>query len=239
MNTIKIDCKNVLMIAHRGLSGIEMENTIAAFIAAGNKSYYGTECDIHLTKDNVFVVCHDPNTERISPVNKIIKTSTYQDLINLSLYDLNSLETRPHLRIPTLKEYISVSSKYNKKSIIEIKPELTRSEIKSLIEEIDSYNYLSNVTFISFNYQNLIEIRKIDKNIKLQYLVGIYSNEIIDMCVKINADVDIHYKSLSKINVENFHNHNIKVNAWTVDDPTIALLLVSWNVDFITTNILE
>lgn len=30
MNTIKIDNKNVKMVAHRGLSGLEKENTCAA-----------------------------------------------------------------------------------------------------------------------------------------------------------------------------------------------------------------
>ena len=62
MDTLKIAKENVKMIAHRGLSGLEKENTIAAFIAAGNRTYYGTECDIHLTKDNVFVVCHDESS---------------------------------------------------------------------------------------------------------------------------------------------------------------------------------
>ena len=32
---------------------------------------------------------------------------------------------------------------------------------------------------------------------------------------------------------------NIKVNCWTVDDPADAERLISWGVDFITTNILE
>lgn len=39
MNTISIDSKNVQIIAHRGVSGLEMENTAAAFVAAGNRSY--------------------------------------------------------------------------------------------------------------------------------------------------------------------------------------------------------
>ena len=35
MNTIKINKEHVQMIAHRGLSGLEKENTCAAFVAAG------------------------------------------------------------------------------------------------------------------------------------------------------------------------------------------------------------
>ena len=34
MNTIKFDSKNSKVIAHRGLSGIEKQNTCPAFVAA-------------------------------------------------------------------------------------------------------------------------------------------------------------------------------------------------------------
>ena len=36
MNTTKIDSRKTKMIAHRGVSAIECENTAAAFVAAGN-----------------------------------------------------------------------------------------------------------------------------------------------------------------------------------------------------------
>ena len=46
-DTIKIaDHGSTKFVAHRGVSGLETENTAAAFIAAGNRSYYGVETDI-------------------------------------------------------------------------------------------------------------------------------------------------------------------------------------------------
>ena len=45
METLKLENNKTKMIAHRGLSGLEKENTAVAFIAAGNKSYYGIETD--------------------------------------------------------------------------------------------------------------------------------------------------------------------------------------------------
>ena len=59
MNTIAFNKGNTLMVAHRGVSGLEMENSIAAFVAAGNRSYYGIETDVHVTKDEQIVVFHD------------------------------------------------------------------------------------------------------------------------------------------------------------------------------------
>ena len=68
MDTIKIEKKNTLMVAHRGVSGLEKENTLAAFVAAGNRSYYGVETDVHRTADGKYVVIHDSDTARVSPL---------------------------------------------------------------------------------------------------------------------------------------------------------------------------
>lgn len=51
MDTRKFKKNSVKVIAHRGLSGIERENTNAAFVAAGNRSYYGIETDVRRTAD--------------------------------------------------------------------------------------------------------------------------------------------------------------------------------------------
>ena len=118
MNTIKIDKKNTRLIAHRGLSGLERENTSAAFIAAGNRSYYGMETDIHLTKDNVFVISHDSNTKRVSPFTQEIKDTNYNDLAKIDYYELESNVTKPYLKMPTLKEYLEISKKFTLKKKI-------------------------------------------------------------------------------------------------------------------------
>ena len=66
MDTVKISHGNTKMIAHRGLSGIEQENTNAAFVAAGNRSYYGIETDVHRTADGQYVIIHDDTTARVT-----------------------------------------------------------------------------------------------------------------------------------------------------------------------------
>ena len=67
--TIQIEKKNTLMVAHRGVSKLERENTCAAFVAAGNRSYFGVETDIHRTSDGQFVVFHDDSTKRLTEEN--------------------------------------------------------------------------------------------------------------------------------------------------------------------------
>lgn len=239
MNTTKIDKKTTKLIAHRGLSGLEKENTHLSFIAAGNKSYYGIETDIHLTKDNVFVICHDFSTERVSGNNSIIKDINYEDLRKIDLYDINSNENKQYLKIPTLKEYLLICKKYEKHCIIEVKPELTDKEIIKLLNEVSSINNLINTTFISFNLENLKKIRLINKHLPLQYLSSKYNDELINICKTYKLDIDIQYMELTKENMKTFKENNIKVNAWTVNNEEDAKKLISYGIDFITTNILE
>ena len=86
MKTIQIkDKKNTRMIAHRGLSGIERENSVSAFVAAGNRDYYGIECDVHVTKDGKYVIYHDDTTGRLCEKDLRIEETDYEELARLRL----------------------------------------------------------------------------------------------------------------------------------------------------------
>ena len=88
MDSIKFEKKNVKIVAHRGLSGIERENTMASFIAAGNRSYWGIETDIHKTADGQFVVIHDENTFRVSGVTCDVEKTDMSVLRSIRLFDI-------------------------------------------------------------------------------------------------------------------------------------------------------
>ena len=87
MDTIKINSQNTKMVAHRGVSGIELENTNASFIAAGNRSYYGIETDVHKTADGRFVVHHDDKTGRLCHTDVTVEETTFEVLRSLRLND--------------------------------------------------------------------------------------------------------------------------------------------------------
>ena len=138
MNTIKINSNGVKMIAHRGVSGIERENTCPAFVAAGNRSYFGIETDVHVTKDGKFVIIHDETTERISSGEYSINVeeSDYSEVEKIVLPDLDGTTDRKDIRIPFLSEYIKICKKYEKTCVLEIKNHFEERYIEKLIEEI-------------------------------------------------------------------------------------------------------
>ena len=57
---LSIIMNKTLLIAHRGYSQFEKENTLVAFSAAGAiDSFYGIETDVQVTTDNHFISIHD------------------------------------------------------------------------------------------------------------------------------------------------------------------------------------
>ncbi len=250
MNTIKINSKNTQMIAHRGVSGLEPENSMPAFTAAGNRSYYGVETDTHVTADGQFVVIHDSDPGRVSGRSLIVEEATLEQLRQIQLYNLCGREikagltredvlARPDLMIPTLAEYISICKKYCKRCILELKNEFLPEDIRRLVAEIAGLQYLEQVTFISFKESNMVYLRKLLPEQELQFLVSAYDEALLQKLDTYDWDLDIYYKTLTKEIIDEVHAHGHKVNCWTVDEKETAEQLVEWGVDFITSNILE
>ena len=239
MNTIKINSQKTKMIAHRGLSGIEQENTNAAFIAAGNRSYFGIETDVHSTLDGYFVTIHDDSTARVATDNLIVEESTFETLRKLTLLSKDGIKNRNDMKIPTLKEYINTCKRYDKTAVLELKNEFSQEYINKICDEINECHYLENVIFISFCFDNLVRIRNIYPNQTVQFLTSEYSDDLVEKLVEYNFDLDILYTELNKEKIDFLHKNNIKVNCWTCDNKEAAEELSSYGIDYITSNILE
>ncbi len=239
MNTIKFDSKRTKVVAHRGLSGIEKENTNAAFIAAGNRSYYGIETDVHRTLDGKFVCFHDDTTGRVAIDNMVIEETTFETLRKLLLTDRDGKKGREELRIPTLQEYISTCKRYEKTAVLELKNEFEKEDIAKICAEICGLDYLNNVIFISFAFNNLVKLRELYPEQKVQFLTDDYNDDLPSLLREHKFDLDIHYKALNEERIKLLHSYGIEVNCWTCDDKDAAENLAEWDIDYITSNILE
>lgn len=239
MNTMKIDRGQTKLIAHRGLSGIEQENTCAAFVAAGNRSYFGIETDVHVTADGGYVVFHDDTTARIGLDDLTVEKSTYETLRALRLTDKDGKRGRTDLRIPSLEEYILLCKKYEKFAVLELKNRFTKEQVWQIVSIISDLGWLANTIFISFEMGNLVDLREKYPDQPVQFLTDTYSDALIDELAEKQMDLDIEYTELTEDRIAHIHEKGLKVNCWTNDDPTCAQNLVSWGIDYITSNILE
>lgn len=239
MDTIKLDKKTARIIAHRGLSGIETENTNAAFIAAGNRSYYGIETDIHKTADGQFVVIHDYDLNRVAGLDIKVEEVDFSVLQEIILFDKDGSKNREDLRLSTLDNYISICKKYDKHCILELKSHFTKEEILSIIHIIKNREYLDSVTFISFDYENLMKIKEYLPEQSAQFLFREFTEGLVEKLIADKLDVDVYHQALTKDVIHMLHDNNLVVNCWTVDAKERGEELAQWGVDFITSNILE
>ena len=242
MDVIRIDSKQTKMVAHRGLSGLEKENTCPAFVAAGNRSHYGVETDVHVTKDGQFVIIHDETTDRVSNKEFCINVeeNDYAALKDVVLPDVDGSRNRTDIRIPLLEDYIKICKKYEKVCVLELKNEFVREDLERLIKEITELGYIDHITFISFSWKNCVVTREILPENKVQFLtVEEVTDELIERLVTNKLDLDIHYSKLTKENVAKLHANGVEVNCWTCDKKEDGEKLVEMGVDYITSNILE
>ena len=239
MNTISFEKKNAKMVAHRGVSGLEKENTLPAFVAAGNRSYFGIETDVHVTADGKFVVIHDDDTARVGIDDLSVEGSTFDTLRSLCLTDIDGKRGRIDLRIPTLEEYILTCKRYEKVAVLELKNRIRDEDIARIVEDIRALGWLGQVIFISFELENMKTLRRLLPEQKLQYLTEYIDEELIDILKKENLDLDIWYKALTAEWVQKLHAAGKEVNVWTPNEAQEGDTLAAWGVDYITSNILE
>ena len=147
-DTIKLkDHGTTKLVAHRGVSGLETENTAAAYIAAGNRSYWGIETDIYRTADGHFICSHDKSSGRICDVNLVMEESALKALRALRLRDIDGKTDRADLMLCIPSEYRKICESYGKVCVTELKSAFTPEEIAEIMDIFDGY--LDNTCFIS------------------------------------------------------------------------------------------
>lgn len=89
----------VLIVAHRGLSAEEPENTMRSFRRAAEVGCDLIELDVHLSRDGIPVVIHDETLERT--------TNGTGRVVDRTWAELRSLDAGRAERVPSLEEVIA------------------------------------------------------------------------------------------------------------------------------------
>ena len=243
MDTVKLtDKKNTLMIAHRGMSGLETENTTAAFVAAANRSHFGIETDVHVTADGKYILIHDDTTARVAGEELSVEGSDYDDLTALTLFQKDGEKGRVDLKLPPLADYIRVCKAYDKVAVLELKNRFEPEHIRGVVEEIRALGWLDKTVFISFWFENLTDLREMYPDQAAQFLTGSNRDDfdwLIGELAKHRFGLDVQHAAVTKELVDKCHAAGVEVNCWTVDEADRAAELIDMGVDYITSNILE
>jgi len=232
------------IVAHRGFSARAPENTLSAFRLAWESGTDACELDLHLTADHQIVIMHDADTKRTTGIAKRISESTLADLRPLDAGTWKSPDYKGE-PIPTLAEALATLPRGPHRFFLEIKcgPEV----VPVLAQQLEAWKpRAKQLCIIAFDrkvaqdskkalpwlevYRLSSEQTKDKKPVDLATLIQDTQDDQLD-----GLDLSRKWNWTPEL-VQQIRKANLKLFAWTVNDPAEARLLASLGIDGITTD---
>ncbi len=229
----------VYLTAHRGVTAVAPENTIPAYEKAVELGYYTAECDIRLTKDNVWVLSHGDDLNKRFWQFGNVSDFTYDELLTYKYKNGTNFWKYDDLKIPTLDEFLDVFVGSKTRPQIEIKGD-NYDLLYVVIDKVKEKGLEDSAIIISFDLEQLKVINSLDKNIELWYLVdeitedNIAEAKAVGDNVWLSANFDENTQQSIQLAIDN----DINVSYWTVNTLEDAQMLYDMGVRYIETDIL-
>ncbi|MEG1239656.1 MAG: glycerophosphodiester phosphodiesterase family protein [Flavobacterium sp.] len=220
------------IIAHRGAwKEFNLpQNSVASLKKAIELKCFGSEFDVHLTKDLIAVVNHDADFFGLN-----IETTNYNDLL---IKELPNGE-----KLPTLNDFYSVGLKQTEtKLILEIKTseiggtDRTKQLIDVIVNELPTNANPENLEFILFDFDSAVYLKNKLPKFLVHYLEEDKTAYEIQKSGLNGIDYNYNLLLADKNMIKEFKNLNLKTNSWTVNNLEIAKEFISQEIDCITTD---
>ena len=187
-------------LIHRGIVNKKYKENLLNSFNQSFKKGYGIETDIHATKDDQFICFHDFTLQRTFKKNLSVK--------NLNYSKIKEISTKFNKPIPLLKNLLKSSK--NKYSLhIEIKPTFSKFLLKKLLKETSKFK---KCVFISFRHENIYNLLKIKKNIKVG--LSFSPPTSIKKIIKKSNNKDINCLILDKSYLKSKDIQNLKIEKY-------------------------
>jgi glycerophosphoryl diester phosphodiesterase len=215
---------DVMVIGHRGANNEAMENTLRSFELAVDSGADMIEFDVFKTLDDQVVVLHDPTTVRISDQNIRVKKSTLEQVKEVTLKDGS--------KIPTLEE---IFAQFKGKIYFQI--EIIQSKMQTeVFALIDKYDVSEQCLISSFNHNQLPKYKRSQNPVPIALLNDV-SEDVINKTLEMGLDgIHLKHTLITPELVNEIHENNLFVNAYTVDSPEDWENLITCGIDGIITN---
>jgi len=229
----------VYLTAHRGVSALAPENSLPSFEEAVKHGYYTAECDIHLTKDEQWVVIHNDTVDARFCEFGEVSDYTLKEIKQFSYIGGSNFWKYEDMRIPTLYEYLDVFVGTNTRPQIEIKAD-GYDKLDTVINAVKSRGLEDSAIIISFDLKQLQVIHDIDPTIELWYLIDEITPETIAEAKAIGDNVWLspNFERNDQASIQLALDAGIGVSFWTVNTVEDAKMLYDMGVRYIETDIL-
>jgi glycerophosphoryl diester phosphodiesterase len=224
-----------MVVAHRGASVEQPENTIAAFDAAIDAGADAVEFDVRMTADGHAVVMHDPDVSRTTDGSGLVSEMTLEEILKFG--------------VPTLEEALRCLS--GRAAVdIEIKnlpgePDFTparEAAVEATLAALDSVGFSGQVIVSSFNPVSIAHSRQLRSNVPTGLLTE-YEVDADEALQRATAGghpwvLPFVLKVLEAGDgfAERVHEGGALLGVWIADDPETARRLFELGADGVATN---
>ncbi|WLW57141.1 glycerophosphodiester phosphodiesterase [Streptomyces sp. YU58] len=214
---------NFLTIGHRGVMGVEPENTLRSFVAAEQAGLDVIELDLHLSKDGALVVMHDADVDRTTDGNGPIAAQT--------LDELRALDAGRGERVPVFEEVLDTVATPLQAEIKDV------AAARALAEVMHARNLVGRVEVSSFHDEAIAEIARLVPGVRTALIASRYGTDIVDRAVEVEAGtVCLNIRRVTLEIVERARKADLKIIGWVVNTQDHLRLVRALGLDGATTD---
>ncbi|MFF2509293.1 glycerophosphodiester phosphodiesterase [Streptomyces sp. NPDC058067] len=214
---------NFLTIGHRGVMGVEPENTLRSFVAAQDAGLDLIELDLHLSKDGALVVMHDADVDRTTDGRGPIADKT--------LTELRALDAGRGERVPVFEEVLDAVTKPLQ---AEIK---TVAAARALAEVLLRRDLVGRVEVISFHDEAIAEISRLVPGVRTALVASRYGTDVVDRATAVGATaLVLNIRRLTQEIVERARKADLRIIGWVVNTQDDLRLVRALGLDGATTD---
>ncbi|MFF4395129.1 glycerophosphodiester phosphodiesterase [Streptomyces sp. NPDC001480] len=214
---------NFLTIGHRGIMGVEPENTLRSFVAAQQAGLDLIELDLHLSKDGALVVMHDTDVDRTTDGSGAIAEKT--------LSELRTLDAGHGERVPVFEEVLDAVKAPLQAEIKDV------AAARALADVMRGRDLVSRVEVSSFHDEAIAEIARLVPGVRTALIASRYGTDVVDRAVAVGAaTVCLNIRRLTLEIVEHARKADLRIIGWVVNTQDHLRLVRALGLDGATTD---
>ncbi|MFD3512906.1 glycerophosphodiester phosphodiesterase [Streptomyces sp. NPDC058657] len=212
-----------LTIGHRGVMGVEPENTLSSFVHAQQAGMDVIELDLHLSKDGALVVMHDADVDRTTDGHGAIR--------GMTLAELRTLDAGGGQRIPLFEEVLDAVSAPLQAEIKDV------AAARALAEVVHRRDLMGRVEVLSFHDEALTLMSSLVPGVRTALVAQFYGPEVVDRALAAGAGaVVLDIQRLTLETVRRAHAEKLRVIGWVVNTLDELRLARALELDGVTTD---
>ncbi|MEW2087359.1 glycerophosphodiester phosphodiesterase family protein [Streptomyces sp. NPDC005283] len=215
-----------LTIGHRGVMGVEPENTLRSFIRAEQAGMDAIELDLHLSKDGALVVMHDADVDRTTGGSGPIADKT--------LAELRELDAGDGERVPVFEEVLDAVRAPLQAEIKDV------AAAQALAEVLRRRDLVHRVEVSSFHDDAIAEIATLAPGVRTVLIASRWVADVVDRAKAVGAaSLALNIRRLTLETVEHAHGEGLRVIGWVVNTQDHLRLVRALELDGATTDFPE